>query len=163
MFWYSDIYTRVQQNVAWKSSSLIQRLWFGKTLKPCNVLNQRNSSWSCSNALFVIKRMNNLRDQGFLQQCCHSESAYETKNSLLWSWFHWKELLRWQYNIFCSFFISIVIYEILRLVWHTDYTTIVTSHRIMSFEKFGCKNKKPYWMKCMATLLIIYRKARISR
>ena len=50
-------------------------------------------------------------------------SAYETKNSLLWLWFDQKELLRWQYNIFYSFFISIVIYEIWRLVWHANYTT----------------------------------------
>ena len=31
-------------------------------------------------------------------------------------WFHWKDLLRRPYNPFYSFFISVVVYEIWRLV-----------------------------------------------
>ena len=41
------------------------------------------------------------------------------------------------------FFISVVVYEIWRL-FNMEIAQLVTSYRIMSIEKFGCKNKKPY-------------------
>ena len=49
------------------------------------------------------------------------------KRKLLW--FHWKDLLRWQYNLFYSFLISVVVCEILRLVSYANCTTSdITPH-----------------------------------